>query len=104
MIAFLTGTLLARGRFFLALLPIFKLLMYDRLVEDYYRETAIVDVWNKIEIWVALTGFALYYGGPLEFWSQLIVAMFYTVVFVGRWTVKDFAAKDQPIWVTLANG
>ena len=93
MIAFLSGTLLARGRFFIVLIPLFKLVIYDRIIEEHFQETSVMNMWNTLEMWIALTGFACFYGGPLEFWFQMLVIMFYSVVIIGRVVLTDISAE-----------
>ena len=93
MIAFLSGTLLARGRFFIVLIPIFKLVIFDRLVEEHLQETSVMNMWNTLEMWIALTGFVCFYGGPLEFWFQVLVILFYSVAIIGRIVLTDISSE-----------
>jgi len=95
MIAFLCGTLLARGRFLIVLIPLFKLVIYDRLIEEHYQETSVMNTWNTKELWITLTGFAYAYRGPLEFWFQMLVILFYATVIVGRIVITDIGAEME---------
>lgn len=90
MLAFLTGSLLGRGNYLIAIIPLLKMFVFDTIQEEYNETTnERIGAWHTLEFWMIVTGFSLFYRGWGRWFFQSFLITFFTIILLGQFILQS---------------